>query len=330
MRGEAELIRELQRRFRAGGGVRVGVGDDAAVLCGDSKSDWVVTTDLLIEGVHFLRTTQEAPAVGWKALARSLSDMAAMGARPRYALVALAVPPSLPPGWVKAFFSGLGRLARRHRVKVAGGDLSSAPQIVVDVQVLGEVGKGAAILRRGARPGDALFVSGTLGLSGLGLACVREGVASSRALLKRAVRAHLLPQPRLHLAQALARRGVTSMIDLSDGLSTDLGHVCAASRVGARVYAEQIPVVKLTPRIQRRLKARGLELALNAGEDYELLFTLPKKQAGRLPKKLAGVKVTSIGEITRTKKILLVDASGARQPLRPRGWDHFRRRPGAR
>jgi thiamine-monophosphate kinase len=323
---EVELIRYLQRCFPAAGGVRVGIGDDAAVLAGDARRDWVVTTDLLIENVHFLRRAQTPAAVGWKALARSLSDVAAMGARPRYALVALGVPADVATGWVREFFAGVGRLARRHRVVVAGGDLSSAPQVVVDVQVLGEVAKGRAILRGGARPGDTVFVSGTLGLSGLGLACVRARMASTRPPLKRAVRTHLWPEPRVKLAAALARRRPGAMIDLSDGLSTDLGRLCAASSVGARVFAGRIPAVRLSWPLQRRLRTSGLELALHAGEDYELLFTLSKRQAARLPKKLAGVKLTPIGEITRARKIVLVDATGCKQVLPPRGWDHFRRR----
>jgi len=327
MRPEATVIRELQRRFPTGPGVRVGIGDDAAVLQGDRERDWVVTTDMLIEDVHFLRRAQPAAAVGWKALARSLSDMAAMAARPRFALVALAAPPALAPTWVRECFAGIGRLARRFGVIVIGGDLSSAPQIVIDVQVLGEVRTGAAVLRRGARPGDVLFVSGTLGLAGLGRGCIQEGVARTSSLLKRAVRAHFLPEPRLALAQRLARRGATAMIDLSDGLSTDVSHVCAASRTGALVYAARIPAVEISALLQRRLRTSGLELGLTAGEDYELLFTLPKKQAARLPKKLAGVKLTSIGEITRKRDVVLIDPNGGGQPLQPRGWEHFRPRP---
>lgn len=326
MRSEVELIRLLQQRFPAGGGVRVGIGDDAAVLAGDGRRDWVVTTDLLVEGVHFLRAAQSARALGWKALARSLSDIAAMGARPRYALVALAAPASTPTEWVKNFFAGMGRLARRHRVKVAGGDLAAAPQVVADVQVLGEVKKGKALLRRGARPGDIIFASGTPGLSGLGLACLRARVASVRPLLKRAVRAHVFPQPRLGLAAALARRGgVTAMIDLSDGLSTDLNHLCEASGVGARVYAEMIPAVKVPPSLERRLRTSGLKLALEAGEDYELLFTVNPKEALRLPRQLVGIKLTPIGEITRGRRITIVGSFGRPLPLPPRGWDHFRR-----
>lgn len=326
MRSEAEFIRHLQEEFPAGEGVRVGIGDDAAVLEGEGRWDWVVTTDLLVEGVHFLPGAQPARAVGWKALARSLSDCAAMGARPRYALVALAFPPHTASKWVKGFFAGFGELARRHRVRLAGGDLSSAAEIVADVQVIGEVEKGRAVLRRGARPGEVIFVSGTLGLSGLGLACARRRLASEQPLLKRALEAHLLPNPRIALARALAaRRGVTAMIDLSDGLSTDLNHLCEASGVGARVFAEKIPAVKLPASLARRLATSGLELALNAGEDYELLFTLPKARAARLPNKLAGVRLAQIGEITRGRRVILVEASGRERRIAARGWDHFRR-----
>lgn len=329
MRSEAELIRALQQRFPAGGGVRVGIGDDAAVLAGDARREWVVTTDLLIEGVHFLdlRTPQHgqgasARAVGWKALARSLSDIAAMGARPLYALVALAVPAVTPTRWVDEFFAGVKGLAQRHRVRLAGGDLSSAPQIVADVQVLGTVEKGHALLRRGARPGDILFVSGTLGVSQLGLLALRHRRAAG---LARAVRAHCYPQPRLGLAQALGRRGgVSALIDLSDGLSTDLAHLCEASRVGARIFADRIPAVRLPRELARRWDTNSLALALHGGEDYELLFTLPQARAARLPKRLAGVKLTAIGEITR-RGLLLVDAGGRARRLAPRGWDHFRR-----
>lgn len=327
MRTEAEWIGYLQQRFPARGELRVGIGDDAAVLAGDARRDWVVTTDFLIEGVHFLRGAQPASAVGWKALARSLSDIAAMGARARYALVALAVPGATPTDWVKDFFAGVNRLARRYGVKLAGGDLSAAPQIVTDVQVLGEVEKRRALLRSGARPGETLFVSGTLGRSQLGLAVLRRHTRPLRGLLKSARRAHCYPEPRLRLARALVRRGgVSALIDLSDGLSTDLAHLCKASRVGARIFAKQIPAVRLPRTLAERFGTNGLTLALDGGEDYELLFTLPKARAARLPNKLAGVKLTPIGEITPGRRLTLVDAAGRERPLRPRGWDHFRRR----
>lgn len=327
MRSEAELIRFLRSKFPAGGDVRVGIDDDAAVLRGEGRHDWVVTTDLLVEGVHFLRGAQPPQAVGWKSLARSLSDCAAMGAEPRFALVALAFPPSTAANWIDDFFTGFARLARRHRVRLAGGDLAAAPQIVADVQVIGQMEKRRAVLRSGARPGDLVFVSGRLGLSGLGLACLRHHVASVRPLIRRALRAHSFPEPRVRLARALVRRGdVTAMIDLSDGLSTDLHHLCEASRVGARVLAEKIPAVPLPPSLARRLRTSGRELALNAGEDYELLFTVPARRAAQLPKKLAGVSLSPIGQIIRTQRVILVEASGRERALAPGGWDHFRSR----
>ncbi len=327
MRGEAEIIRFLAERFRAGGAVRVGIGDDAAVLAGDARRDWVLTTDLLVEDVHFIRKWQPARAVGWKALARSLSDVAAMGARPVAALVALAMPADTPTAWVKEFFRGVDVLARRFGVRVIGGDLSSAPLVVADVQVLGEVEKGRALLRRGARPGDILFASGTLGLSQLGLLHLRKGGASAQPLLKRALRAHFYPWPRVALARSLQRYRPTAMIDLSDGLSTDLHHLCEASRVGACLFAVRLPAVDLPAPLARRLCTTGLELALNGGEDYQLLFTLPRSSPQRLPKVLEGAKLTAIGEITRDPRVVLVDSAGRTERLPSRGWDHFRKIP---
>jgi len=326
MRSEWELIRELQRRVRRGRGVRVGIGDDAAVLVGTGRRDWVVTTDLMIENVHFLRQAQTARAVGYRALARALSDIAAMAAVPRYALVALAVPPALDTGWVREFFSGLLAVARRYKVALAGGDLSAAERIVADVQVLGVVEKGQAVERRGAQPGEQVFVSGELGASRLGLEVIRAGMSSLSPALKRAVRAHLYPQPRLRLARALHRRfPLTAMIDISDGLSTDLDHLCQASGVGAVLFASRLPAVRVPAAAARRLGVSGLELALHGGEDYELLFTLPAPAAARVPWRLAGVKLHHIGHIVRGRKIMLVDEQGRPQRLFPGGWDHFAR-----
>lgn len=326
MAREADWIEFLRRRFPPGAGVRVGIGDDAAVLRAPGGRDLVVTTDLLIEGQHFLRRAHPPRAVGWKALARSLSDCAAMGAQPRWALVALAFPASRPAKWVQEFFGGVELLARRSDVSVAGGDLSVAKQIVADVQVIGDVKRGQALLRSGARPGDVLVVSGVLGLAGLGLACLRGRVATVGPVVKRALRAQLFPQPRLELAQHLRRTAApTAMLDISDGLSTDLHRLCEASGVGARVHRERIPMAEVPASLARRLRTTGLQLALNAGEDYELLFTIPKIRARRLPRKLAGISLTPIGEITRQRRVVLVDDAGRERMLPPRGWDPFRK-----
>lgn len=326
MQSEWELIRELQRRLRRGRGVRVGIGDDAAVLTGTGRHDWVVTTDLMIENVHFLRQVQTPRAVGYRALARSLSDIAAMAAVPRYVLVALAVPPELDTGWVREFFAGLLALARRYKLALAGGDLSAAERIFADVQVLGMVEKGRAVKRRGARPGEQIFVSGELGASRLGLEVIRAGMNSVSVPLKRAVRAHLYPQPRLRLARTLRRCfPLTAMIDVSDGLSTDLDHLCQASGVGAVLFAPQVPAVRVPAPAARRLGLSGLELALHGGEDYELLFTLPASVAARVPLCLAGVRLHHIGRVVPGRKIMLVDGEGRERRLFPGGWDHFAR-----
>ncbi len=325
MESEWEIIDYLRRRAGRGAGVRVGIGDDAAVLAGEKRTDWVVTTDLMIEDVHFLRQMQPPRAVGHKALARSLSDIAAMGGVPRYALVALAVPPELASRWVKQFFDGALALARRFRVRLAGGDLSRAGRIIADVQVLGTVEKGKAFLRSGARAGDALFVSGELGLARLGLAVLRTHLGGDEAVLRRAVRAHFYPEPRVALARALQRFPVSAVIDVSDGLSTDLFHLCRASRAGARLEAARIPLPPIPPRVAERLRVVPLELALHGGEDYELLFTLPEPAARRLPPRLAGVTLQRIGRIERGRALLVVDAEGRKKPLAPRGWEHFAR-----
>lgn len=325
MESEWEIINYLKRRAGRGRGVRVGIGDDAAVVEADPARDWVVTTDLMIEDVHFLRQAQPPRAVGHKALARSLSDIAAMAAEPRYALISLALPPGLATRWLKEFFAGALGLARRHRVALAGGDLSRSGRIIADVQVLGTVETGKAIRRHGARAGDAIFVSGALGLARLGLAVLRARLRETEAVLRRAVRAHFYPEPRLQLARALRRFPLTALIDVSDGLSTDLHHLCAASHVGARVEAARIPLAPLPLRVAERLRVAPLELALDGGEDYELLFTLPEAAARWLPRRLAGVPLHRIGSIVRGREVILVGAEGRKKPLAPRGWDHFGR-----
>lgn len=323
MPGEWEIIEYMRRRAGRGRGVRVGIGDDAAVLEADPRHDWVVTTDLMIEDVHFLRHAQPPRAVGHKAMARSLSDIAAMAAQPRYALIALALPPGLATRWLKEFFAGALALARRHRVALAGGDLSRSGRIIADVHVLGTVEKGKAIRRDGARVGDAIFVSGALGLARLGLAVLRARLAETDPVLRRALHAHFYPEPRIALARALRGLRVTAMIDVSDGLSTDTHHLCAASSVGARLEAARIPLALIPPHVAERLRVAPLELALHGGEDYELLFTLPEAAARRLPRRLAGVPLQRIGTIVRGRAVVLVDAEGRKKPLAPRGWDHF-------
>ena len=326
MARERTLIQRVGRNVPsgAGGELRVGIGDDAAVLRPRGVDDWVVTTDAFLEGVHFL-TAHPPRMVGYKALARATSDIAAMGALPRYLFLNLALPASRSGHWLDEFLRGMAQAAVRFGLVVAGGDTTRYERIALSLTVLGEVKAGRAVLRSGARPGDLIAVSGRLGEAEFGFRLFQRGLHKQKGLRK-LLRKHLRPEPRLALGQWLAKTGVASaMIDISDGLSTDLAHLCEASRVGARIWAEKIPLVSIPAGFQT-LKLDPLRLALDGGDDYELLFTVPRRQAPRLPKKFRGLPLTILGEVCREKTLKLLDASGRTRPLRPHGWEPFRKR----
>jgi thiamine-monophosphate kinase len=331
MASEGHLIESIRKRFASmpigpllKDGLRVGIGDDAAVLRPTAGSEWVVTTDAFLEKVHFLRKVHEPAAVGYKALARATSDIAAMGARPRYFFLSLGLPESCAGKWFDEFTKEMARAAREFGLILAGGDTTKYPEVIITLTVLGETKGGRAILRSGAKPGDLLCVSGRLGEAELGLRLILRN-ARNRERWPKLVKKHFHPQPRLALGEWLAsHRYATSMIDTSDGLSTDLSHICKASGVGARVWAEKIPTVRMPPELSS-LKLSPLDLAIHGGEDYELLFTVPGKFSSRLPCEIAEIPVTVIGEITREKKVLLVGADGKTKPLKPLGWDPFRK-----
>lgn len=321
MASEEQLIKRVLRRFPpARSGVRVGIGDDAAVLSFGGETDWVITTDQFLENVHFLRQVHAPKMVGYKALARATSDIAAMGARPRCFFLSLGLPAVCTGKWFDGFLGGLAGAARQCGLALAGGDTAKYPSIVISLTVLGEVERGRAILRSGARPGDLLCVSGKLGEAELGLRLVLRNLHRRRANL---LRKHLHPEPRLGLGRWLAEnRYATAMIDTSDGLSTDLGRICKASGVGAVVWANKLRLPAV-PQGLRRFGFDPLSLALHGGEDYELLFTVPRKLASRIPRKAGGVSIHVIGEITAGRKVVLADENGHREPLKPLGWDPF-------
>jgi thiamine-monophosphate kinase len=324
MATEDQLIERIRRRFpNLTNGLRVGIGDDAAVMAARRGTEWVVTNDAFLENVHFLRKVHPPRAVGYKSLARATSDIAAMGARPKYFLLALAIPAACTTMWLDEFLKGMAEAARRFGLILAGGDTTKYPAVLINLMVIGEVGSGRAVLRSGARPGDLICVSGKLGEAELGLRVVQQGLHKDRRW-KKLLRKQTHPEPRLALGRWLAdRRYASAMIDTSDGLSTDLGHICKASGVGAKVFAAKIPLVNVPPELQH-MGLDPLQMGVNGGEDYELLFTVPKRLARRLPQNVAGVRVTPIGEITREKEILMVDAKANVKPLRPGGWDPFR------
>lgn len=311
---EKNLIAAIRRLARATRNPTVirGIGDDCAVLRTSPNHELLVTTDFSIEDVHFRREWHPAQSVGHRCLARGLSDIAAMGGEPLACFLSLGLPPELPQRWANEFLKGLYALARRYRVQLAGGDTSSAPQITADIIVIGQVPKGQAVLRSGARPGDKIYVTGELGSSSADLKRLFAGQKLRPSRRSR----HFFPEPRLHAGTWLRQHGLaTSMIDMSDGLSIDLSHICEESRVSAIINSQYVPVAR----------AASLDLALHGGEDYELLFTASAK--AKIPPAIQGLKVTQIGTIARKNNrsaIRLLDENGRLHPLQPRGWQHFR------
>ena len=302
----------------------IGIGDDAALFRPRPTYQTILTCDWFLEGMHFLRDKHPPDAVGWKALARALSDVAAMGGEPRCFLLSLALPQSHTGRWLDGFLRGLRRAAGKFRCPLAGGDTTGREQILINVTVIGEVRKSQAILRSGARSGDVVFVSGRLGGAELGLRRLRN---REKANVKDpAVRKHLYPEPRIALGRWLsAQRIASAMMDLSDGLSSDLPRLCAASRVGARIFAAKLPTISPASAARNRIAATAdlVDLALNGGDDYELLFTVPRRKAPILPRFFHGIPLTNIGEITRGRSLTVIRRGGSEQPLQARGWDPF-------
>jgi thiamine-monophosphate kinase len=331
MNKEDQLIERIRARLGAlrgvtprGAGLSLGPGDDACVLRATRGWEWVASTDAFIESVHFIRRLHPPASIGYKALARAASDLAAMGATPRCFLLSLALPEQLTKGWLDGFLGGMARAARKFAMSLAGGDTSRTDAVAINLTVLGEVRAGQAVLRSGARPGDHIFVTGRLGAAQLGLEIIMCGV-STQSRLRRYLVPHLYPQPPIALGQWLSLRGFpTAMMDLSDGLSTDLGRMCRSSGVGARIRAASLPVVRV-PESLRRQGIDALNLARDGGEDYQLLFTVPARAAKRVPSTHAGVRITDIGEIVAGSSVQMISADRTSSPLPPRGWDHFAR-----
>jgi thiamine-monophosphate kinase len=302
----------------------LGMGDDAAIFRPKLGHETILTCDWFLEGTHFLRQKSPPDAVGWKCLARALSDVAAMGGTPRCFLLSLALPETHTGQWLNLFLDGLRRASRKSQCALAGGDTTRRNEILINVTVVGEVPAGHAALRSGARTNDIIYVSGRLGEAELGLRLLQ---GSKRPPSKRdsLTKRHLYPEPRLALGQWLVKKGLaTAMMDLSDGLSTDLSRLCAASAVGARLESSKIPSVRVTD-VAPKQGRDPLYLALHGGDDYELLFTVSPRKAKLLPNSFRGVRLTAIGRITRKRELLLKE-NGRVIQLTPGGWDPFRKK----
>ncbi len=301
----------------------LGIGDDAALFRAKVGHQIILTCDWFLEGTHFWRDKHPPDSVGWKCLARAVSDIAAMGGAPRCFLLSLALPASLTGRWLDGFLAGLRRASRKLGCSLAGGDTTRRNEVFINVTVVGEVRNGYAVRRSGAQAGDILFVSGSLGEAELGLQILKRstGPGNRRNPL---TRKHFYPEPRVALGQWLTdARLASSMMDLSDGLSSDLPRLCAASGVGAQLELAKIPHV----RILKHALRDGIDstsLALHGGDDYELLFTVPPHRIQVVPVSFQGVPLTSIGTITKKRALVILEDGGRQRQLVPGGWDPFR------
>jgi thiamine-monophosphate kinase len=316
---EKALIDAIRKEFQdPHPGLALGIGDDAAVIETKGKNI-VVSKDLLIEDVHFVLSHHPPRLLGRKSLNVNLSDLAAMGAFPKFALLGLGLPAHADTEWIREFFTGFKSAAKEFGVGLIGGDITRARKVTVSVTVLGE---GKNIIRRdGAEPGHHLFVSGTLGEAKEGLFLMKKGIwPDKNRQQNRMLKAFMDPIPQVGLGMELARLKLASaMIDISDGLSADLGHLCEESGCGAEVYVDRLPVSAELKALQKRAR----DFALNGGEDYQLLFTVAERKMGTLLQLKKKYTLTSIGKMIEGKGIVAIDSRNRRKKLLPKPWHHF-------
>ncbi|HEX5883599.1 MAG TPA: thiamine-phosphate kinase [Pyrinomonadaceae bacterium] len=335
-RSEFDFINSL--RHRAGSlttqSLFMGIGDDAAVVRNSAGKDTVITVDLLVEDIDFRRTTTPPYLLGHKALAVSLSDIAAMGARPLWSLVSIGMPDDVwQTDFVDRLYDGLLDLAHRYGVQLIGGDTSrTTDKIVIDSIVTGECASGSSVMRSGAKAGDQIFVTGSLGAAAAGLRLIERGAHLAEQnlgdedsqKLDHILLRQLRPEPRVGWGMVLGEeRLATSMIDLSDGLSSDLNHLCDASRVGALIDSSLLPIDDRVQELCGRRALDPLQLALHGGEDFELLFTVKPENTARLPRKVDGVEIKRIGEIKSASEGVKISEGSRTWELKPGGWMHF-------
>jgi thiamine-monophosphate kinase len=326
---ENRIVKLLQDRYPGSNlSIKKGIGDDAAVILPRNAQEyWIVTTDMLLENIDFRRDWTPPGDLGCKSIAVNLSDLAAMGARPRFFTVSLALPPDVSEKWILEFYRGMTELGSSNGAWLIGGDFSgSKSEIMISITVLGESLKRKVLYRSGGRPGDLLYVTGSLGRSAAGLKLLQNGCTRPRLQpQKEAIQAHLKPAPRCEAGLWLSQSGlVHCMMDLSDGLSVDLPRMCSASGVGAEIDCSRLPVFTKSS----LWGCDPLDLALNGGEDFELLFAVPRNKA-RLFEKTYPSKfpdVTNIGEMISGRVAVWMHNAGKNRCRMPeRGFDHFAR-----
>ncbi|MCD9187503.1 MAG: thiamine-phosphate kinase [Pyrinomonadaceae bacterium] len=320
MKTEFEFLAKLKNQYNL-----TKIGDDCAVLPKNSKTDTVITTDLLVEDIDFRLSWTKPEFLGHKSLAVSLSDIAAMGAKPVWSMLSIGVPPKIwKTDFVEKFYEGYMRLAKKSDVELVGGDVSKTPdKVVVDSIVAGEVKKGKAILRSGAKVGDLIYVTGFLGGASLGLELLENGKNFQNSKYKNLLLRQLSPDPQTEIGQILGSKNLaTSMIDLSDGISSDLKHICSASRVGAKIFTKNLPVEPEIFNFESKLRDK-ISYTLDGGEDFELLFTVAPKKNFQLQKALKNHHFSQLGVITSNREIIELITASETSVLPSKGFQHF-------
>jgi thiamine-monophosphate kinase len=327
--GEFGFIEKIRSAMKAKNpSVVLGIGDDAAVFKPTKGHEMIFTTDMLVEGRHFDFKWISPWQLGAKTIAVNVSDCAAMGAKPTMAVVSLGVPSSFSIKDLEAFYDGMKGWAESYGAQIVGGDTVGSDKFVVNVALVGEVESGKALKRSGAKAGDALFVTGNLGDSAAGLYSLQHPSQKGKETAPLLVKKHLTPTPRFSVGRALSTQKLaTSAIDISDGLSSEIHHLCGESGVGAEIHEEAIPYSSALIHYCDENQLDPLRFALEGGEDYELLFTVPLPKISEVVQKLpgeTGVAVKSIGRmVPKSKGVTLINRKGQRVPLEPKGFDHF-------
>lgn len=306
--------------------VVVGIGDDAAVLLPTPRQLQLLTTDMLVEGVHFDLKTTTPWQLGYKAIAVNLSDIAAMGGTPKHAVVSLALPKAIPLEFVVNLYQGMKEICREFKVNIVGGDTVSSPQgLIINVAVTGEVEPNNLVRRAGANPGDLVIVTGKLGNSSAGLALLQRSDWEDYDFAGPLVTAHLTPRPQVKAGKVIAELGATSMDDISDGLASELNEIASASSVGVRVHSADIPLAPELIEAGKILDKPPLDYALYGGEDFQLVFTMSPENFEILKNSGIDTPLTAVGEITgRQQEVVIVAENGSSSVLEPRGYNHFR------
>jgi thiamine-monophosphate kinase len=338
--GEFALIERIRNLLPRPHDALLGIGDDCAALRPTTGKDLLLTTDLLVEGVDFTMQTITPFRLGRKAMGVNLSDIAAMGGLPRAALVTLAIPPDEEIEFVDELYRGLREEGARFAVEIVGGDLSASSTLMIGVTLVGEVEAGRAVTRSGAKPGERIWITGRLGAAAAGLAALKAGCrllddqietpfevsGSLREAIRQAIERHLCPIPRIREGRALAQAGVASaMIDLSDGLASDLAHLCRESGVSATIREDWIPIDQAASAIAQRFGQEPLALALQGGEDFELLFTSSWDPADITVMFSDAATVTAVGKVGEAGQGCRLERQDGRTVALTGGYDHFRR-----